>query len=62
MLFINEGRGICMKHLVVKNFNHDCAIIVEWFQDKFLALNSEKCHILVSGHKEEVVIAKLVMH
>ena len=41
------------------NVEHDCAMLVEWFRDNFMTLNAEKCHLLVSGYKEEMMFAKV---
>ena len=41
------------------NVEHDCSILVEWFRDNFMTLNAEKCHLLVSGHKNELMFAKV---
>ena len=41
------------------NVEHDCSILVEWFRDNFMTLNAEKCHLFVSGHKNELMFAKV---
>ena len=41
------------------NAEHDCSILVEWFRNNFMKLNAEKCHLLVSGHKNELMFAKV---
>ena len=38
---------------------HVTALAVEWFENNFLKLNQDKCHLLVSGHKHETVWAKI---
>ena len=38
---------------------HDYSILVEWFRDNFLTLNTDKCHLMVSGHKEEAMYASV---
>ena len=35
------------------------SLLVEWFRDKYLTLNADKCHLLVSGHKYEVMYASV---
>ena len=40
----------------VTNVEHDCAILVKRFRDNFMTLNTEKFHLLVSGHKVDVVL------
>ena len=32
-------------------------LLVEWFRDNFMTLNASKCHLLVSGFKEELMFA-----
>ena len=34
----------------------DTNILIKWFQDNYLKLNTDKCHLLVSNHKECVFI------
>ena len=34
----------------------DTNILIKWFQDNYLKLNTDKCHLLVSTHKERVFI------
>ena len=38
---------------------HDTALAVEWFETNFMKLNQDKCHLLVSGHKHEIIWAKI---
>ena len=45
--------------VAMTNVEHDCAILVEWFCDNFMTLNTEKCHLLVSGIKDELMFAKV---
>ena len=35
---------------------HTTNILIKWFQDNYLKLNTDKCHLLVSNHKECVFI------
>ena len=39
------------------NVEHDCTLLVEWFRDNFMTLNASKCHLLVSGFKDELMFA-----
>ena len=34
----------------------DTNLLIKWFQDNYLKLNTDKCHLLVSNHKECVFI------
>ena len=50
----------CNKSLqkVVENLEHDSSIALKWFQDNYMKLNSDKCHLLIAGskHVEQSVI------
>ena len=35
------------------NLEHDSTLLVQWFEENYMKLNKEKCHLLVSGHKYE---------
>ncbi len=43
----------CNKSLqkVVENLEHDSSIALKWFQDNYMKLNSDKCHLLIAGSK-----------
>ena len=41
----------------VTNLEHDCNLLVEWFRDNYMTLNASKCHLLVSGFKDELMYA-----
>ena len=38
---------------------HDNLILLEWFHDNLMTLNTDKCHLLCSGHKHEHMFASL---
>ena len=48
---------ICDKDLnvLINRLEHDTSLAVEWFENNFMKLNQDKCHLLVSGHKHETV-------
>ena len=52
---------VCDKDLntSINRLEHDTALAVEWFENNFMKLNQDKCHLLVSGHKHETVWAKI---
>ena len=52
---------VCDKDLntLHNRLEHDTALAVEWFENNFMKLNQDKCHLLVSGHKHETVWAKI---
>ena len=35
------------------------ALLVEWFCDNFMTLNASKCHLFVSGYKDDLIFAKV---
>ena len=52
---------VCDKDLntLINRLEHDTALAVEWFENNFMKLNQDKCHLLVSGHKHETAWAKI---
>ena len=44
---------------LINRLGHDAVLAVEWFENNFMKLNQDKCHLLVSGHKHEAVWAKV---
>ena len=38
---------------------HDSLLAIEWFEANYMKLNKDKCHLLVAGHKHEMVWAKI---
>ena len=43
---------------VMSDVEHDCNILVEWFRINYMTLNAAKCHLIVSGMKDEAMFAK----
>ena len=35
------------------------SLVIEWFTNNYMKLNESKCHLLLCGNKEEVIIAKI---
>ena len=52
---------VCGKDLntFINRLEHDTALAVEWFENNFMKLNQDKCHLLVSGYKHEAAWAKI---
>ena len=46
-------------NILINRLEHDTAPAVEWFEDNFMKLNQDKCHLLVPGHKRETVWANI---
>ena len=38
---------------------HDSLLAIEWFESNYMRLNTNKCHLLVGGHKHEHCWAKI---
>ena len=38
---------------------HDFLLAIEWFQANYMKLNERKCHLLISGHKNELLSANI---
>lgn len=39
--------------IVMERLEHDIELYMEWFENNYMKLNENKCHLLVSGHKYE---------
>ena len=51
-------QGMDLKELLI-NLEHDSTLLVQWFEENYMKLNKEKCHLLVSGHKYEHIWIKI---
>ena len=40
---------------LLKRLEHDSFLAIEWFQNSYTKLNDNKCHLLISGFKHEVL-------
>ena len=51
----------CDKDLnsLINRLEHDSYLAIEWFENNFMNLNQDKCHLLVSGFKYENIWAKI---
>ena len=47
-----------LKHLMGR-LEHDTKLAIEWFENNYMKLNEDKCHLLVAGHKYESLLAKI---
>ena len=47
-----------LKHLMGR-LEHDRKLAIEWFENNYMKLNEDKCHLLVAGHKYESLLAKI---
>ena len=44
---------------LIQILEHDSMLVIEWFEINFMKLNDDKCHLLLSGDKHEVVWANI---
>ena len=47
-----------LKHLM-KRLEHDTKLAIEWFENNYMKLNEDKCHLLVAGHRYETLWANI---
>ena len=45
---------------LIQRLEHDSMLAIEWFESNYMKLNNDKCHLLLSGHKHEVMCANIV--
>ena len=52
---------ICNKNLdfVLNELERNSHIAIDWFQNNYMKINADKCHLLVAGHKFEQIRAKI---
>ena len=52
---------VCNENLqqVMTRLEHDTATAICWFESNYMKLNTDKCHLLISGHKYEHMWAKI---
>ena len=44
---------------LINILEHDSYLAIEWFENSSMKLNQYKCHLLVSGFKDENMWAKI---
>ena len=72
MLFLSEFTDLCNfaedttfyacdvdLNSLIKMLDHDSFLAIEWFENNNMKLNQDKCHLLVSGYKNENVWANI---
>ena len=42
----SKSRGSCYS-------DESCELVIAWFQNNYMKLNTDTCHLLVAGHKSE---------
>ena len=45
--------------LVLETLEHNSELAIAWFEMDYMELNTDKCHLLISGNKNEQMWAKL---
>ena len=52
---------ICNKNLnfVLIQFERNSNIPLDWFESNYMKVYSDKCHLLVAGHRFEQILAKI---
>ena len=43
---------------LLRRLEHDSSLAIECFQNNYMKLNEDKCHLLVSGFKHEVFMGR----
>ena len=72
LFWVNENTEVCNYaddttfhacdhnlHTLIQRLEHDSLLAIEWFEENYMKLNEDKCHLLISGHKYEHVWAKI---
>ena len=44
---------------LISRLEHDSHLAIEWFESNYMKLNQDKCHLLVSGYKNENIWARI---
>ena len=52
---------VCDKNLefVLAKLENSSDIAIKWFEDNYMKMNSDKCHLFISGHRFECLWAKI---
>ena len=52
---------VCNENLdfVLSELERNSNIAIDWFQNNYMKMNSDKCHLLVAGHTFEQIWAKI---
>ena len=44
---------------LINGLGHDSFLATEWFQNSYMKLNEDKCHLLAGGYRHESIWAKI---
>ena len=52
---------VCDSNLkwVLEKLEHNSELAITWFEMNYMKLNTDKCHLLISGNRNEYMWAKL---
>ena len=72
MFWLNEETDICnyaddtTPHAcdidiqnLIRRLEHDCLLAIDWFDNNYMKLNEDKCHVLMAGFRHEVLYANI---
>ena len=40
---------------LMETLEHDTKLAIEWFENNYIKLNEDKCHLLVAWHRSETL-------
>ena len=43
----------------MERLEYDTKLAIEWFENNYMKLNEDKCHLLVAGHRYETLWANI---
>ena len=44
---------------LIQRLEHNSMLTIKWFESNYMKLNNDKCHLLLSGYKHEVMWANI---
>ena len=44
---------------LIRKLEHDSILAIEWFESNYMKLNTDKCHLLLAGHRHEYIWAQI---
>ena len=52
---------VCGQNLehVLSKLEHNSELAISWFKNNYMKINTDKCHLIIAGHKHEHIWAKL---
>ena len=46
-------------NVLLKRLEHDSVLAIEWFESNYMKMNTDKCHLILAGHKHELIWAEI---